>query len=67
MIDSVKPHDGEGACNSEMDPDERESRETLNTIISTIVALFTVFLSKITLLDLVKNTSHVGALAHPFA
>ena len=36
MIDSVKPEDGEDVCNSEMDPDERESRKTLNTIISTI-------------------------------
>ena len=47
MIDSVKPHDGEGVCNSEMDPDERESRETLNTIISTIEKRYSVRSSSI--------------------
>ena len=36
FIDYVKPDDGEGKCNSEMDPDERERRETLNDIISTV-------------------------------
>ena len=35
LIDYVKPDDGEGKCNSEMDPDERE-RETVNDIISTV-------------------------------
>ena len=74
MIDSVKPDDEEGECYSEMDPDERESRKTLNAFLNTIekdsayeVALFTVLLCKITLLDLVTNASHVGALAHRFA
>ena len=36
MIDPVKPDDGESKCNSDVDPDERESRKTLNAIISTI-------------------------------
>ena len=36
MIDSVKPDDGESDCNSEMDPDERESRKSINAIISTM-------------------------------
>ena len=40
MIDLVKPDDGEGECNSEMDLDERESRKTRNTIISTIEKRF---------------------------
>ena len=47
MIDSVKPEDGEDVCNSEMDPDERESRKTLNTIISTIEKRFSVRSSSI--------------------
>ena len=34
MIDSVKPDDEESECNSEMDPAQRESRKTLNAIIS---------------------------------
>ena len=42
MIDSVKPDDGESECNSEMDPDESESRKTLNAIISTIEKRFSV-------------------------
>ena len=59
--------DGEGECNSEMDPDERERRETLNDITSTVekdstsdVDRLTVLLCKIMLLDLVTNNSHVG-------
>ena len=32
----MEPYDGEYECNSEMGPDERESRKTLNAIISTI-------------------------------
>ena len=47
MIDSVKPDDGESECNSEMDPDERESRKTLNAIISTIEKRFSVRSSSI--------------------
>ena len=47
MIDSVKPEDGEDVCNSEMDPDERESRKTLNNIISTIEKRFIVRSSSI--------------------
>ena len=52
MIDSVKADNGESECNLEMDPDERESNERFNTIISTIekrfsvkVVLFTAILS----------------------
>ena len=59
--------DGEGECNSEMNPDERQRRETLNDIISTVekdstsdVDRLTVLLCKIMLLDLVTNNSHVG-------
>ena len=40
MIDSVKPDDGEGECNS-------ENRKTLNTIISTIEKRFRVRSSSI--------------------
>ena len=29
MIDSVKPEYGKDVCNSEIDPDERESRKTV--------------------------------------
>ena len=47
MIDSVKPEDGEDMCNSEMDPDERESRKTLNIIMSTIEKRFSVRSSSI--------------------
>ena len=47
MIDSVKPEDGEDVCNSEMDPDGRESRKTLNNIISTIEKRFSVRSSSI--------------------
>ena len=47
MIDSVKPEDGEDVCNLEMDPDERESRKTLNTIISTIEKRFSLRSSSI--------------------
>ena len=47
MIDSVKPEDGEDVRNSEMDPDERKSRKTLNTIISTIEKRFSVRSSSI--------------------
>ena len=47
MIDSVKPDDGESECNSEMDPDERESRKTLNAIKNTIEKRFRVRSSSI--------------------
>ena len=47
MIDSVKPEDGEDVHNSETDPDERKSRKTLNTIISTIGKRFGVRSSSI--------------------
>ena len=47
MIDSMKPDHGESECNSEMDPDERESRKTLNAIISTIEERFSLRSSSI--------------------
>ena len=63
----MKSDDGEGECTSEMDPDERERRETLNDIISTVkkdstseVDRFAILLCKNMLLDLVNNISHVG-------
>ena len=42
MIYKVKPANGEGVCNSEMDLDERESRKILSAIISTIEKRFSV-------------------------
>ena len=47
MIDSVKPDDGESECNSEMDPDEKESRKTLIAIKNTIEKRFRVRSSSI--------------------
>ena len=47
MIDSMKPDHRESECNSEMDPDERESRKTLNAIISTIEERFSLRSSSI--------------------
>ena len=47
MIDSVKPDEEESECNSEIDPDERESRKTLNAIINTIEKRFSVRSSSI--------------------
>ena len=47
MIDSVKPVDGDSECNSEMDPDKRESGKTLIAIISTTEKRFSVRSSSI--------------------
>ena len=70
MIDSVKPDDGESEFNSEMDPPERESRKTLNAIISTVEERFNIKSSLIystSVQSLAVNTSHVGKPAHGFA